>query len=235
MFDHAVGDEHLSLFVESDPPRICGAVRDNFHSLARRMVPPNATIQNDALHIGSAGASYFRISKNSVAAIKPAVRTPGQPIHHIVLGFERPPVQHGFQRSVRLIITITIRNKNELGRRAKPNSAKSHGNTREIAPFVKEDAARIKSAITVTIFENQNAVFSFPLALPSRIRKAFDHPETSPLVSRHCDRLNNVRFAGKECDAEPIGHGHSARSFLCRNGCFRFGRFRGEGVSGYAE
>src|SRR4029078_4585349 len=44
MLDDAVRHEHLTDFIESDTPRIRGAVRDDFKRPSRGMIPPDTTI-----------------------------------------------------------------------------------------------------------------------------------------------------------------------------------------------
>src|SRR5262249_2707806 len=49
---------------------------------------------------------------------------------------------------------------------------------------------------------------------PLRVAEALDHPQPAAVVEGHGDRLDDVRLAGEERDAEPGRHGHRLRCVL---------------------
>ena len=115
MVDHAVRDEHLTVLVEIEPPRIGGAVGDDLEQLLRRVKAPDAAVEEDAILLGHAGLADVRLRLNTVATVEPTIRPPDQRIEDVVLGlFEVPTVEQNLRLPARFI--VYNRDENEVGR-----------------------------------------------------------------------------------------------------------------------
>src|SRR5439155_15273434 len=160
-----------------------------------------------------------------MTTVEPAVGSPGQAVDDVVFRFEAPAVEHDFGRAVRNVVVIAIGNKNQLRREAEPDPAEADRDAGKIASFVPENPARIEMPIAVVVFENQDAVpAAGSVRLPHRIGETLDDPEPTAFVGGHRDRLNHIRFAGKERDMKTLGHGHALSGLDEREGSvFGFG------------
>jgi len=82
-------------------------------------------------------------------------------------------------------------------------SIRKHERRRNVQP-VGEYGYFISFAVVVRILQNQNPIISFSLIIPNRIGviHGLDHPQSTPFVPIHRNRLPNVRFTGKELQVE---------------------------------
>ena len=85
MRDHAIGDEHLAVVVEIEPPGIGRAVGHRLDHLVVGMIPPHAAVDFHPL-VGSAvpGMPISEFDRMPLQAVQPAVRTPGQAVEDVV-------------------------------------------------------------------------------------------------------------------------------------------------------
>ncbi len=217
MFNHAVGDEHLSFRIPIEAPGVGRAVGNNFKGLFDGVIPPDATI-----HLGSTlrkrtGRADFRSGKDTVEAIEPAVRSPVEIADDIVLGFERPTGQLDDGWPGRFIFTRFNRNENHIRRGEQPNAAVADFDTGEIAAVIEENRTFIEFAFPFGIFEDDDFVFTGAILRPVGIGEILDHPKPTPVVEAHGNRLNNIGLAGEERDIKPLGYLHPLSGFCERS------------------
>jgi hypothetical protein len=226
VLDHAIRDERFTVVVEVEPPRIRGAMSDRFEDPPGRVVAPHAAVEEDPLPSGRAGLADVRIGLDTVAAIEPAIRSPGETVEDVVPGLlDIPTVKDDDRRAIRLVIPIAIRDEDEIGSTAQPDAAEANSDARKIRSFVIEDGAAIETAIAIGILEDHDAVRAFLSGGPVGIRQAFDDPKPPAVIEGKRDGLHYVGLAGEEGCAEPLGQRHPARCFLCWNRPIRGSRY----------
>src|SRR5205085_8151192 len=84
MLDDAVGNECLAVIVEVDAPGVGCAMRDDFEDLPRRVVPPDAAVEEYAVLFGRPRLADLRARLDAIAAVEPAVRPPGEGVEDVV-------------------------------------------------------------------------------------------------------------------------------------------------------
>ena len=200
MLDHAVGDEDLPLIIEIQSPRIGRAVGNHFKNVMRWMISPHAAVERNPLRIRRARQTHQTFRPDPVAAVKPAIRSPRQPIEHIVLGIlDIPPIQHHPRRPGRFIAAVIGRNEKQIRRRANPYTAETDFQSAYIAQMLRENGPLGKMPIATLIFKNDNPIRSrFSVHLPIRIRQTLRHPQPAPIVDDRGDRLHHIRLPGKK-------------------------------------
>src|SRR5262249_41987804 len=80
MLDDTVGDEQLAVLVPVQAPGVGGARGHQFEGLARRVVAPYAAVQGRAFLLWRARRADQGLRLDAVAAIQPAVGSPGQAV-----------------------------------------------------------------------------------------------------------------------------------------------------------
>src|SRR5258706_4962340 len=130
-----------------------------------------------------------------MAAVKPAIRAPGQSVYQVVSGLERKTIEMHDRRAVWHVVSILVRKEKQFRRRSHPHAAKSNHNATEPMPFFEENFPLIESPVPVLVGENENSVAV--RRFPFWIRKDFDHPNPPAIVEVECNRLHHVRLARK--------------------------------------
>src|SRR5262245_26927013 len=155
-----VDEKKLAVFVPVMAPRIRGAATERFHDLALRMVTPHRPAHRDALFGGRARRAEFARTRRAAAPVEPAVRTKPQPVGEIVvvLRWDGESVEDDFGCAVRHIITVAVRNEQDLWGAHRPHAAMAHFNAGEHLHFVGENLARIEMAIAVLVFEDEDKI-----------------------------------------------------------------------------
>src|SRR6516164_3423286 len=74
--DDRVDEPEIAEPVPVHSPRIRAALTDHFKDPPDRMIPPNAAIQTGPLAVWGSGFPHIGCGLDSVAPVKPAVRTP---------------------------------------------------------------------------------------------------------------------------------------------------------------
>src|SRR5579885_2886980 len=108
VFDDTVGDEGL---VVIQPPRVGSAPGEDLEALLDGMVAPNAAVERGPFFLRCARPANVRSVGNPVAAVQPAVRSPGQVIEDVVLSAQAPAIENNFRWASRLVFTWTHRHK----------------------------------------------------------------------------------------------------------------------------
>ena len=214
VFDDAVGDEHLAVIIECDAPGIGAAVGDDLKNAARRVKPPDAAVDGHALRARRAWPADFGIGENPMTAIEPPVRSPGEAVDDVVLGFEAPAIEHDLGRTVWHVVVIAVGDENQFRSGAEPDAAEPEGNAGEIPALIEEDVFRVEPAVSIAVFQDDHAVMAGDaICLPLRIRETLDHPEAPAFVGGHRNRLNDVWFAREQRDLKTCWHGHAPGAF----------------------
>ncbi len=222
MVDHAVRDEELAVLVVIQAPRIRSAVHHDFKGLGHRMNPPHAAVQRHALVIPRAGLADQRPRQDSVASIKPAVRSPGQGVECVVLGFQRPAVEQHLRRSVGFVVAVFIGDENQIRSRAQPHAAEAQLDSGEVTAFVPEHDFLIESAVAVLVFQNGDAVAPrLAVGLPFGIGQAFHNPQPPAVVDGKRDGLDDIRFRREHARPKSLRQLHAAGRFFGRLGSRR--------------
>jgi hypothetical protein len=124
--DDGVDAKHLAVSVVIESPRVGHAVQNVLNYPPLGVVAPDTGVDFDALGIGRAGNANAARHQDTVASVEPTVRSPTEPVRNIVANvLSIEAIQDGYWRPVGNIITIRIRDKNEVGRREGPNAAKA--------------------------------------------------------------------------------------------------------------
>src|SRR6516225_2860516 len=89
----------LAVIVEVQTPRIAGAMGEHFENMLRGMIAPNAGIDRCPLRIGRSWFAHTRVREHAVAAVQPAVRSPGEGIQCLVSVLPGPTIQQYLRRS----------------------------------------------------------------------------------------------------------------------------------------
>ena len=145
-----------------------------------------------------------------------------------MLGFGIPAVELDNRLTVGPVIAVAIRDEEQVGRRADPDAAEAELDPGEVGPLVEKDRPPIEPAVVVGVFKDQDAVLALRSSEPDRIGIILDHPEPSPVIDGHGDRLDDVGFGGKKADRETLGHGDATHGVTGGQWGIRRGLRRGK-------
>src|SRR5262245_19387682 len=212
MWVDAVRDEALPIVVEIDAPGVRRAVGEVLEFQARRMDAIDAAIAVNAM-IRRSGPGNVGWAGAPVAAVQPAVRTPGEAVDEVVPALLiAEPIEQDVRLAVRLVIAIAVAEEIEMRRRHDPDPAKANLDAGDVAqPFV-EDLTRISAAIAIRVFEDDDAILTG--RLPGAIVERLGNPQPAAIVDAERDRLHDVRFRREEGRTEAIGQHHGASGLL---------------------
>ena len=141
-----------------------------------------------------------------------------------MLRLDVPAVELDDRSAVGTVVAVSVGDEDQVRGRANPDSAEAQFDAGVVGPPIGEHGPPIEPAVTVGVFEDEDAVLAMRPAEPDGIRIILDHPEPATVIERHGDRLDDVGLGGAE------GH---VEAFRNRDlpGCFqrRDGRFRRDG------
>ena len=215
----------LSIFVEIDSPRIAAAFGKHFKTVASGMITPDAGIHPLPSRFGRARFAHIARTKNAVAAIKPAVRSPSECIEDLVrVGCVIPSIEQNLRITGRLwIVPVVYRHKHQVRRGANPNSPEADLQSADEVQVLHEHSSFVGLMITVGVLENQNAIraaknvlqlfwrrlrwvargFLFGRIAPApRISESFRHPDAPAMIEAKRDRLHDVGLGGEDVHFE---------------------------------
>src|SRR5579871_5661351 len=90
------------------------------------MIPPDAARHDGALGIRRVGLADVRKREHTVAAVKPAVRTPRERIQRLMRVLVTPAIAQNLRRTGRLRLRALLhRDERQVWRRARPYAAES--------------------------------------------------------------------------------------------------------------
>src|SRR5947208_364587 len=96
--DDAGLDERLAVLVEVEAPWIAGAVGEHLELVLGRMVTPDARVDRHAVLLGHSRLADLRVCEDTVAAVEPAVRAPGERVERFVRVLVAPAIQEDLRR-----------------------------------------------------------------------------------------------------------------------------------------
>ena len=108
--DHAIGDEHLPVVIEIQPPGIGGAVGDDLELPRRRVVAPDTAVHRRALIQGDAGLAHADGRLNSVVAVEPTIRSPCEAVDNGMSRLDVEAVENDLRWAVGNIVAVFIGN-----------------------------------------------------------------------------------------------------------------------------
>ena len=107
--DDGVDHEQLPVGIPIVAPGVGAAMRDIFKDLAGRMKTPDGAVQLRAFVRSCARSTDSGGVRDTMATIKPAVRTPAQAIDDVVAdGLGVKPIQQDFRLAIGHIITVFV-------------------------------------------------------------------------------------------------------------------------------
>ena len=141
MRDDAGGDEELAMLIVIEPPRVAGALGEDFKRVPHRVIAPHAGIDGNALGIRRARLTDAAVREDAVAAVKPAVRAPDERVQRLVRVLGAPAVEEDFRTEsdtrnlvsqpsiqderIRMIVFVFIRDKHQIWCRTHPHAAEA--------------------------------------------------------------------------------------------------------------
>ena len=123
--NYAGGNESLATVIEIKTPRVTGSPCENLELLLGRMIAPNARIYALALIVGGSGFSHVTVGEDSVAAVQPTVGSPGETVQGFMTILSSPAIQNDLWFTVGLVVAVFVGDKQKVGRRSYPDSAKA--------------------------------------------------------------------------------------------------------------
>ena len=100
MRDHTAGGEALAVVVEIESPWIRQAPRENFERLSSWMIPPDSTVDELSLCLFVTGFADVGMGEDSVATVKPAVRSPDETVQRFVAVANSPTIKQHFRWAI---------------------------------------------------------------------------------------------------------------------------------------
>ena len=115
----------------------------------------------------------------------------------------QPPASVQHLANVRLVIAIGVLQEEEVRRGRDNHATVRERQARRKIQVIREDGDLVGFAVTVRVFENLDAIVPrVAVQHLVRIVHRLDHPQPATLIERERDRLDDVRLAGEELDAE---------------------------------
>ena len=175
--DDTGADEEVTVLVEVETPGVAGTVGIDFEFVPSGVVAPDGGVEGDALIVGSAGFADFGVGEDAVAAVEPAVGTPGEAVEGFVGVLVAPAIEEDGGFGVREVVVVGVGVEEEVGSGADVNAAETDGESTGEVDFVGEDFAGVEGAVGVGVFEDEDAVEAFLAA--DGVGVAFDDPEAA--------------------------------------------------------
>ena len=161
MLNHACGEKALTVGVEVESPWIDRAVCHNLEDVSRGMVAPDTASQIDTSLRRVPRSSHSRWLFDSVSHVKPAVRSPREAVHTVVLSLQRPAFQMHRRVPVRHVIVVVIRNERQVRRRCDPDSAEANLKPGQVSQSVAEHSAAVEDAVAICVLEDEDEIAGF--------------------------------------------------------------------------
>ena len=115
-----------------------------------------------------------------------------------------PTVEEDLGFRIGLIVAVFIRDEKEVWGSTNPDPAEPNFDAGEESAFVPKDFFGVVLAITIFVFEDEDAVFAFPLD-PVGVGSVFYDPETAPGINSESNGLNNVGLPANTLASKPSG------------------------------
>ena len=161
------------------------------------MVSPDASVDLRTFRIRSTRLTDIGVRKDSVAAVEPTIRAPCEGVECFVCILPAPAIQQDFRWTVGRIVSIAIRNEQQIRSCTDPHSAKTNFKTADKVELFLKDRAFVELIIAIGILKNENPVASIFVFYTSGIGIRLGDPESAAIIKGHSDRLLNIRFAGE--------------------------------------
>ena len=172
----AVGDEHVTVVIEIDPPLVATAPRKHLELVPHRMIAPDAGVQANPLAGRRAGLADERLVEHAMIAVKPAVRPPCQAVRRLVRVLITPAVEQRYRIAVRHVIAVAVRNEQQMRRGAKPHATETHLDAADEVQFFGKHRSFFKCAISIGVLKNHHAIAALANWLALRITVGLNHP-----------------------------------------------------------
>ena len=220
MIDHAGTEKCFTVFIERDAPWIAGAFRKDL-----KLACPRVDAEQDARHWPARmvclevwitfGITHVAVVEDSVQAVQPAVRSPGQRVRQFVRVVTSEAGNNHLSRAVGNRIAISIRHEQDVRRIRDPHAAMSDSDSAGDIEAIQKDRHLVGLAVTSGVFQNFDTVTA-GARFAAGIFERLGNPEPPAFVDRHRDRVYDVWFRGDDLDREAFGHGHLFDGFLGR-------------------
>ncbi len=122
---------------------------------------------------------------------------------------------------VRSAVSRRVLEKENIGRVGNPDAAVADRDSRGDVQAIGEDRDFVGLAISRRILQDLDPITARPRLQP-RIFETLGHPDSSLLVKRHGNRVDQIRFRGDQFDLKSLGNRHPLEGFLGRE--WRTGR-----------
>ena len=150
--NHAGFDEEIAVRIVVQPPRVRGALREDFKRMPRRMISPDARVDRRALRVLRAGSADVRVREHAVATVQPAIRTPDETVKGFVRVLVAETIEENF-RLARLVVRIGG-DEQHVRRSPDPDAAEAILDARDEVQAFKEDGLFVELAIAVSVLED---------------------------------------------------------------------------------
>ena len=210
--NHAGGDEGVADVVEIETPLVAHALGKHLEEFLRRMIAPHGSVERRALGVARAGASDVGMREHALVSVEPSIGSPHEAVQRFVRILPAPAVEHRLRRAVRDVVTIAIRNEQEVGRAAHPHAAVPDGDAAREIELIVEHRRAVMAAVAVGIFHHQDPVAA--VRGPGGVGVVLHHPEAAALIDRERDRLVHRRLAREGHGAKAGRERHGACGFL---------------------
>src|SRR5437667_2403993 len=143
-------DETLAVLIEIYAPGIAGAFPEDLENVFGGMIAPYAGIDTGALLVGRAGFADVRVREHTMAAVEPAIRTPGEGAERFVGVLVSPAVEQNPGRPGGLrLVPILNGNKHQIRRRPHPHAAETHFEAADQIQALHEHRPAIEFAVPI--------------------------------------------------------------------------------------
>ena len=165
-------DKHLALGVIIDTPGVAEAVSNHLKTILYRMIPPYPPVYVDALSFENvfrkgiamfvdllSGIRFVNPGRGGkpLKTIEPAVRSPMKAVERLVAIPDAPTRKKNFDVvQVGHIVSIAIRNEQEVGRRTKKHAVESNRERRRKRYTFHKHTAAISHTIPIRVLQNEN-------------------------------------------------------------------------------
>ncbi len=162
----------------------------------------------------------------------------------VVIARRCEPIENDLRGSIRFVVTVSIRNEDQLGRSHQPDAAAADLDAGQHLQVVGEDFSFVVLPVPILVFKDHDPVAQAQVkdGAAIGIGIVLCHPQPPPSIPGHRDRVTDIRLRGEDRDLEPLRQLKPFRSFLGRKrqpgsgglGIVRLGKGRG-GVGDWAR
>ena len=130
---------------------------EDFKNVPGRVIAPDAGVDRDAVLIWRTWLADAGMGENTVAAVQPAIGSPGESVERFVGVLVAPAVEENLRLAGRVGLLI-VRDEEKVRGGTDPDAAETEFDARDHVQTFEEHGLLVELAVAIGVFEDQDLV-----------------------------------------------------------------------------